>query len=142
MDSHESHPLSAALADRIGQAADAAQAADIVALIWQEIDRALYPLIGKLGVAALFKRSLYLTSAAYPWLAGTHEGVQTAMDLESLHSVLAQQSTTQAASAGVALFLTLYELLSSLIGASLTERLLPLFGVHLVSGPNGQDVSS
>lgn len=88
------------------------------------IDVALSPIIGQRGVAMLYKRSLYLVIPAHPWLAGTHEGGHATIDLAALESVFAQQSNHHAAAAGGAFLQTFHELLSSLIGPSLTERLL------------------
>jgi hypothetical protein len=91
---------------------------------WKEIDAGLAPIIGPRGVAALYKRSLYLTGGAHPWLAGLHEGTPTTMDLAALKSVIAQQSSADAAVGGNALLQTFHQLLASLVGPSLTERLL------------------
>ena len=72
-------------------------------------------------------------------MAGTHEGVQTDMDLAALKSVFRQQSSANAAGGGSALFQTFYELLASLIGPSLTERLLRSVWATSSSGPSAQD---
>jgi hypothetical protein len=143
MQSEES-PRAAAppLAHRIAADANAAQMADAVVAVWQEIDAALAPIIGPRGVAALYARSLYLTSASHPWLGHTHESVQAQMDLAALKSVFRQQSSANAASGGNALFQTFYELLASLIGPSLSERLLrPVWG-NSPSGPPAQDYTT
>jgi len=122
--------------------AEPAQVADAIASTLQAIDAALRPIIGERGVAALYSRSLYLTSSAHPWLAGMHEGVQTAMDLAALKSTLAQQSTDHAAAAGSALLQTFYDLLASLIGTSLTERLLRSVAVNSLTDQLADDSSA
>ena len=103
--------------------ANAAQIADAMVATWHEIDAALTPIIGSKAVVALYKRSLHLTAKTHPWLAGTHEGAQ-ALDLAALKPVVAQQSSAEAALGSRALLQTFNQLLGSLIGPSLTERLL------------------
>lgn len=125
----------------MGKDADAAQLADAIVSIWQEIDDALGPIIGQRGVAALHRRSLHLTSPAYPWLAGTHESIQTAIDLAALKIVFAQQSGADAAAGAGALLQTFYELLATLVGPSLTVRLLGSVWTNFSSGTPAQDTT-
>lgn len=138
VESQESQRIAVALARR---AETAGQIADTMVSTWQAIDAALSPIIGQRGVAMLYKRSLYLTGPPHPWLAGMHEGSLATMDLAALKSVFARQSSTQAATAGGALLHTFRELLSSLIGPSLTERLLRPVWAPFSSGPPAQDTS-
>ena len=139
MESHESGRMEAPLANRIGRDANAAQIADAMVATWQEIDAALTPIIGSRGVVALYKRSLYLTAAAHPWLGGPHEGVPAALDLAALKSVVAQQSSADAALGGNALLQTFYQLLGTLVGPSLTERLLRSVWADSVGRAPAQD---
>ncbi len=141
IESQESKPLPATLARRITHGADAAQIAAAIVSTWKQIDVALTPVLGQQGVAALYKRSLYLTSPVYPWLSGTHEGVVNAMDLSTLESVFAQQSSAAAAAGGNVLLQTFYEVLTSLVGPSLTERLLRSVWEKSSSGSSAQDTS-
>ena len=90
----------------------------------QDIDGALTPIIGPRGVAALFHRSLHLAGQSQPLLASIHTDTPTVMDLGALKLQLAGQTPTDAAAAGACLLHTFHELLGTLIGASLTERLL------------------
>jgi hypothetical protein len=124
MESQDGRQTTAALARRVGNSASATQIADAIVSIWQEIDAALRPIIGQRGVAALYKRSLYLTASTHAWIGGTHEGSQAAVDLAPLRSVLAQQSSDDARSGGSALLTSFHGLLGTLVGPSLTERLL------------------
>ena len=137
----EERGLPAPLAHRVGRDANATQIADAVAATWQEIDTALAPILGSRGVAALYKRSLYLCGATHPWLAVLHEGVQTGVDLPPLKSLLTQQGSADAANAATALFQTFHQLLSSLIGLSLTERLLRSVWSDFPGGSPAQDTS-
>jgi len=139
MESLESRRIAAPLAHRVGKDANAAQIADAIVATWQEIEAALTPIIGQRAVVALYRRSLHLTGSIHPWMAGTHEGVQTDMDLAALKSVFRQQSSANAAGGGSALFQTFYELLASLVGPSLTERLLRSVWATSSSGPSAQD---
>jgi hypothetical protein len=104
--------------------ADAEQLADAIVAVWLDIDRALHPIIGRRGVAALYHRSLKLTAAAHPWLAVGHADAQAAVEPSALRAALVQQAPADAAAAGGALFETFHGLLASLVGKSLTTRLL------------------
>ncbi len=141
MESQEDRQIAATLGRRAGKSAGAAKIADAIGSIWQEIDSALSPIIGQRGVAALYKRSFFLTAPAFPWLGGLDDGGQAAMDLSALKAVLARQSSTDAASGGGALLQTFCELLTTLIGPSLTERLLRSVWANSLSGPPAQDIT-
>ncbi|KPN90576.1 hypothetical protein AL066_09620 [Pseudomonas nunensis] len=88
------------------------------------MDAALTPIIGQQGVVALYRRSLHLCTSTHSHLAGTFGSVQAALDLIALKSVLAGQSEVDALFFGEELLTTFYELLTTLIGPSLTARLL------------------
>ncbi len=63
------------------------------------------------------------------------------MDLAALKTVLAQQSSADATSGGDALLKTFVELLTTLVGPSLAERLLRSVWANSLSGPPAQDTS-
>ena len=84
----------------------------------------LAPVIGARGVDALFSRSLHVTSKTFPWLAMAGNDGNSAALLASLKVRLAGQETAAAAEASDALLVNFTELLATLIGESLTERLL------------------
>jgi hypothetical protein len=130
-----------ALANRVGSDADATQIAAAVLAIWEEIDDALTPLIGPLGLAALYRRTVHLSAAQHPWLAGRDEGVLTDTDPAVLKSLLAHRSSAEAAAGGSAFLDTFHELVASLIGPSLTARLLRSVWDNPSSGPAAQDTS-
>jgi hypothetical protein len=102
----------------------AGSTAACVAALCEEIFTALTPIVGPRGVAALYKRSLFLTSHEHPVLLGLHADVQQDTDLSALTATLMSLSETEAAHVGAALLSSFYELLASLIGPSLTERIL------------------
>ena len=131
----------APLGGRIPDGAHAGQVADAVVAIWLEIDQALHPIIGHRGVAALYERSLSLTAAAYPWLALEQRGMPAAVDPAALRAALVQQTGAQAAAGGNALFHSFHQLLASLVGASLTERLLRSVWDHSPGAAPAQDTS-
>lgn len=104
--------------------ADAPQIADCAVAVWQDLDAALSPIIGRRGVAALFKRSVLLTSPVHPSLVAPHWDVDTGSDFDLLRTALALQPVADSIATNGALLQQFVELLSTLIGESLTERLL------------------
>ncbi len=104
--------------------ADASRIAGAAVGQWRQIDAALAPIIGKPGVAALFKRSLHLTRTNHPGLHALSESTVQPAEYAGLHAALAQETNVDAALTNDALLQTFRDLLSNLIGDSLTERLL------------------
>lgn len=98
--------------------------ADAIVALWTRIDLALHPIVGRRGVAALYQRSLKLTTPGHPWLGVGLTGMLAEVDTEALHRLLMQQTAPEAAEAGNAMFDQFRRLLASLIGHSLTHRLL------------------
>jgi len=139
MESRDGHGIAGPLAHRVRRDASAEQIADALVAVWQEIDAALTPIIGQLGVAALCKRSLFVTASRHAWLAGAHESVSARVDLDALKAIFVQQGSPEAAIVGAALLQTLYELLTTLVGASLTERLLRSVWTNASGAPPAQD---
>ncbi len=119
----------------------AAQIADTVAAACCAIDAALTPIIGHRGVAALANRSLHVAARAHPWLRGALEVAPADMDPALLESLLRAQTRADAAGGGAAFLQTFHELLASLVGASLTERLLRSVWIQFLSVPTSQDTS-
>lgn len=131
----------APLAGRLSADASAGQVADAIATVWLEIDQALNPIIGHRGVAALYNRSLKLAAPAHPWLTiGLHDAL-AAVDLPALKATLSQQAAAEGAAGGIALLHAFHALLASLVGESLTERLLRSVWAHSPGTPPVQDNS-
>ncbi len=128
MDSREAPSITAALQHQVRSGATATQIAGSVAATWRHVEESLVPIIGPQGVAGLYRRSLLLTSRTHSWLAGLDDGTPSIVDLTVLTAVLAQQGSNDAALAGGELLQTFYGLLSSLIGPSLTQKLLGFMG--------------
>lgn len=128
------------LTEQAARGVAAAQIADDVVATWVAIDTALAPIIGRPSVAVLYMRSRHLVSRAHPWLRPGATSI--VMDLPALRTLLAQQDNVNAAAGGAALLQTFQELLASLVGPSLTERLLdPVWTSTSSSGPTAQDPS-
>jgi hypothetical protein len=104
--------------------ADAVRIAELAVSIWNDVGDALAPIIGQSGVDALIKRSIYLTRTAHPCLQGIDENVLPSDGLAALRAVLEQQERTAAIAVNAALLQNFHKVLITLIGASLTERLL------------------
>ncbi len=139
LEDEESSPITDPLARRVGLDANAGQVADAIGVLWEQIDDALTPIIGSQGVVALYRRTVRLTCAVHPWVAGGLDGIPSELDPKTLQSVLARQSSAQAAAAGSAFLQTFHDLLASLVGPSLTERLLRSVWTNPLSGPPAQD---
>lgn len=123
-DRHEGQRWPAPLAGRLPAEASVAQVADAIAEVWNGLDAALHPIIGHGGVAVLYNRSVTIAAAVHPWLPAKPGGALAAIDQAALRVALTGQDVAEATAAGIAHFNAFRELLASLIGASLTERLL------------------
>lgn len=141
LENQQGHQCPAPLAGRVVDGADAEQVADAIVAVWREIDQALHSIIGHRGVAALYSRSLSLTAAGYPWLAIDQPAAPAAIDPSGLRAALVQQAAAEAAAGGSALFHGFHELLASLVGPSLTDRLLRSVWTHPSDTSPAQDTS-
>jgi hypothetical protein len=134
-------PWSGPLAGRLARSADVAQVAGAIVALWLEIDQALHPVIGHRGVAALYNRSLYLTAVRYPWMAVHQPVAAAAIDTQALQSVLLLQKPAEAGGGGTAHLQNFHELLASLVGATLTERLLDSIWTRAAGPTHSQDTA-
>ena len=116
--------VEATLAQMVASGADAAAIAEAACVVWRDIAAALSPIIGQHGIAALYKRSLHLTRNEHSGLSAVHDAAGDIEDFTALHKALSSQPSSGAAAANGALLKSFYDLLSSLIGIALTERLL------------------
>jgi len=103
---------------------------EATAATWRLLEAQLLPVIGARGLDVLFRRALHQTTTAFPWLAIAVDRGGSAGPLPSLMACLAAQHTAAAAEGAYALLLTFTELLATLIGESLTERLLAPVWAH------------
>ena len=116
--------IRATLAHRAGDSPDASAVAEATIGTWHQVSARLAPVIGARGVDVLFRRALHLTSTAFPWLATAGEHGDGAGSIANFRARLETRETAAAAEASHALLVTFTELLATLIGSSLTERLL------------------
>ncbi|QIE29655.1 hypothetical protein [Caballeronia sp. SBC2] len=129
------------LALRVGRSSDSTQIADAVAQIWSEAEAALIPIIGREGVAALLRRSIFLSTSAYAWFSDLPNGDVKAINFGAVELLIANQPAEEAKRGGAALLLQFYELLTNLIGPSLAERILQSAWVDSSRGKSAQDHS-
>ena len=93
--------------------------------MWRAIAERLNPIIGILGVGALLRRSLLVNQDEHAWLADALDASTGGADLlESFCDKLSAQSPAVAIAADLAVLRSFHDLLTGLIGDSLTERLL------------------
>jgi hypothetical protein len=92
--------------------------------IWRLVEAQLVPVIGAHGLDVLFRHALHQTTSAYPWLAAVVDRGGSAGPLPSLMACLAAQPRASATDAAQGLLFNFTEMLSRLVGESLTERLL------------------
>ena len=114
----------AALTDLAARGASPGEVAAAVADMWQSIYTDLSKVIGSRGMYALYQRSLHLTCVPFPWLATVRDAPAHAGEFDALRDALSQHSNTTALAANSSLLENFRNLLSNLIGGSLTERLL------------------
>ena len=137
----ERHGPVGPLASRVERGATAAEIAAVMATLCQEINAALSPIVGGRGVAALHNRSHHLCANSHGWMAGLRDAPTSDAAFETLVALLAQREPGEALSGGEDYLRTFHDLLLSLIGPSLTERLLRTVWPPISSGTPAQDLS-
>jgi hypothetical protein len=137
----ETERVKTAIFQLFPESAETGKIAEKAVTTWRAVEAALSPIIGKRGVAALYKRSLYLTCADFPWLSAAFGTAALAGEYSPLKTALSQQTASNAAAASGNLLQTFYNLLVNLIGASLTGRLLAAILENPSSGAPAQDIS-
>lgn len=120
--------------------ADAALVADAAVARWETIRDVLAPLLGQRGVAALYRRTLHIACRAHPCLSDAVAAHDVATFIE-LRKVLSQQPADTAAAATDASLQTFHELLGSLVGEVMTQKLLGTTWSPIFSGSPKQDRS-
>jgi hypothetical protein len=118
-----------ALAQRQGEGAGAGAIASATLGLWREVAACLTPMIGARGVEALFSRSLHLATRVLPWLGQAGEHGEGGGALATFTARLEDCDPAAAAEASAVLLVTFTDLLATMIGASLVDRLLdPVWG--------------
>lgn len=122
------------------QGVDAATVAATALADWRKVEAQLSPIIGKVGMSALFKRSIHLSSGSFPWLSAAFDnGGPDAAAFTALHDLLLKQTVADAAAANALVLQTFSDLLYSLIGGALTARIMEPADRARPGGPPLQD---
>ena len=116
--------IRSALARAAGRAPSATSIAAATVDAWHQIAARLEPVIGAGGVEVLLVRALHLTGRNFPWLDDAVDHGAGAALLAGLNARLAERTPDDAAQASQQILTTFNDLLATLIGESLTERLL------------------
>lgn len=115
------------LLDRLaGENPDVHAVVEAMLSTWRQLSTRLVPVIGERGVEAVFSRSLQLTGVAFPWLSVNSDGQGRATPLAGFAASLETREPATAAAASLAFLVIFTHQLDTLIGESLTERLLGL----------------
>lgn len=138
----ETPMMQAMFARQTAAGADASRIAEMAVSIWRDVGIALSPIIGQPGVDALFRRSIHLTRGSHACLAAVFDDKAQLGDLAALQTVLAQQTSAVAVATNIALLQNFQDLLTSLIGLSLSERLLRPVWDKPSSGAAEQDTTT
>jgi hypothetical protein len=140
-ENREDPRIASTLALRVGRNANPAQVAEAVAQMWSEAESALIPIIGREGVAALLRRSAFLSASVHPWFLDSSRNGSKLTDPEALKLFIANQTADEALAGGTTLLSQFYGLLTNLIGPSLAGRILESAWIDLSSGETAQDHS-
>jgi hypothetical protein len=100
------------------------EVADVAVDLWQALASQLISIVGEGGFNSLYARSIYLTRAAFPWLALIDASRVNDFKFTDLKNSLERQNIVEANKASYMLLLTFTNTLASLIGESLTLNLL------------------
>lgn len=117
-DARRQQLIQSAMANRIGEVPE------IALQLWQPLSSQLISIIGEGGFSSLYDRSLYLTRAAFPWLAAGKPLHSIDSRFSELKVSLAKSGTTEASKASHMLILKFTDILASLIGEPLTIDIL------------------
>jgi hypothetical protein len=112
------------LQHRAARLPDAKAISEATGVTWRLVEALLVPVIGARGLDVLFRRALQQTSFAFPWIAAAADPGGSLGPLPSLMASLAAQDSATGAEATSALLMSFVESLATLLGDSLTERLL------------------
>lgn len=142
MKAQEVDEIVAHLADNVSNGATSLQIALAVAEVVNDIDRALTPIVGINGLAALYKRTLHVAGQAHACLLAPAFSGSPTDHAAALTTALQGESASAAAVAGSAFLKTFHELLATLVGLSLAERLLRPVWTNFLSGPSAKDAEA
>src|SRR6185437_2277216 len=98
--------------------------ADASIILWEKMAVQMISIVGEEGFDSLFARSLFLSQSSFPWLANPLPKAEHRF--AELKESLAGQAPAHAREANSLLLITFTDILASLIGESLTTRILHL----------------
>jgi hypothetical protein len=98
--------------------------ADVSMHLWGKLADELISIIGEGGFQSLYKRSLHLTSATFPWMEINPPLLQNGSRFAGLQNCLEGQDSAEAGEASTALLITFIDILALLIGELLTSSIL------------------
>jgi len=101
-----------------------ASAADRIAQSSERLTVHLARLVGAVGIQALFRRSILLSSATFPWLADLIRATPSEDPFADMHALMAKQDPSTATDSFILILATFVGLLGRLIGDELVSRLL------------------
>lgn len=137
MDSLQKFPLLHRALDQIhvhclGKQQDPEELASAAMAMFDRLLLILFPILGRMGSLALFRRSLMLTEDAFPCYREARDAEEDAL-LNAVGTCLRQAPNI--AQASMALLKTFAELLATFIGEPLTRQLMQDAWPHILSFP-------
>ena len=110
--------------------------------LWAQMSAQLVLIIGAAGFDSLYVRSVYLSQSSYPWLAGGSVPTPADHRFADLQLSLQAQPPTFAREAKCLLLITFTNILASMIGESLTARILDSAWETGPQGPVEKEVNN
>jgi hypothetical protein len=107
---------------------------------WEQMNLHLQPLIGEAGFLALYARTVHLTAPRVPRLTPVQQTASIGAVFAQLKVDLEALSATEAAQASNMLLNTFTDLLSTMIGESLTSRILRSAWTASQGDANAQEI--
>lgn len=105
-------------------ASHAEKFADDAVNMWELLATQLVLIIGDSGFSSIYARSVFMCHASYPWLKGSALSPYGKHRFAELKSSLQGQRPEEASAANRLLLIRFTDILASLIGELLTERIL------------------
>lgn len=124
--------IQSAMANSIGEVPD------VAIQLWHLLSSQLISIIGEGGFNSLYDRSLYLTRAAFPWLAVSEPSRPVECRFSELKVCLGRAEAVEASKASHMLILTFTTILASLIGEHLT---IDILGFAWGNHPSESDIA-
>jgi hypothetical protein len=101
-------------------------AADAAITLWEHLAAQIISIVGEDGFNALYVRSIFLNQRTFPWLPTGSLPPQTDHPFADLKMSFEGRPPAQASEANSLLLVTLTDILASLIGEQLINRILSL----------------